>query len=270
MSEIDSMIETGADPAAIAAAVDALAGQVKNIDPASMTKLAIGGVEGAQAVLQTRMETVASGAETMVDSTAKINTAMDDFGKAVASGALSIQGAAANVEEFMAESKALVVNSILESVGIDVTNIEAFQTGFAGLSESLTNLPDNEKFRELVSAAISAAFKLNATTAVGGLMLDSEGVERNVSPGEKAAELSMIGSALASAAGMEGLAKFLAIPMKTIVSADALDSAGKITGIETLSAGAAAIKTSMDGLVVAFDAAATTISEITAGLSSAD
>ena len=255
MSEIDSMIETGADPAAIAAAVDALAGQVKNIDPASMTKLAIGGVEGAQAVLQTRMETVASGAETMVDSTAKINTAMDDFGKAVESGALRIQGAAANVEEFMAESKALAVNSILESVGIDVTNIEAFQTGFAGLSESLTNLPDNEKFRELVSAAISAAFKLNGTTAVTGLLLDSQGVDRTTGEAERVAEASMLGSLAASAAGLEKFAAILASPMQGIVALDTLDSAGKITGIQALSDTADVVRSSLDGLVLSIEAA---------------
>ena len=268
VQEQAGMILDAAPGTEISAAINAKVGEFKNMDTSTIQTLAMapGGPDGALTLLEGKMGAIASGATDMAESTAQINTAMDDFGKAVESGALKIQGAAANVEEFMAESKALAVNSILESVGIDITNIEAFQTGFAGLSESLTNLPDNEKFRELVSAAISAAFKLNGTTAVTGLMLDSEGVERNVSPGEKAAELSMIGSLIASAGGMEGLAKFLAIPMKTIVAAETLDAAGKITGIETLSAGAAAIKTSMDGLVAAFDAGAVAIGDIVAGL----
>jgi hypothetical protein len=76
----------------------------------------------------------------------------------------------------------------------------------------------------------------------------------------------MIGSQLARAAGLEGLADFLALPMKGIVSADTLDAAGKITGIETLRTGADAIRASMNGLVIAFDAAAVTITEITNGL----
>lgn len=270
MSEIDNMIETGADPAAIAAAVDALAGQVKNIDPSSMTQLAIGGVEGAQAVLQTRMETVASGAETMVDATAKINDSMAKFAEAMDAGTLKIQGTSANVEEFMAETKAMVVDSILKSVGIDVTNIEAFQQGFAGLSESLTNLPDNEKFRELVSTAIGAAFKLNGVSAVAGLMLDRQGVDRTVGPGERLAEDSMVGALLAEAAGIQDLAEVLKKPMKLIVTADVAEAAANISGSELLIATVNKIETALSGLVVVVEDTAQAIADAAAGIQSAD
>ena len=258
MSEIDSMIETGADPAAIAAAVDALAGQVKNIDPASMTKLAIGGVEGAQAVLQTRMETVASGAETMVDSTAKINESLTKFSEAVDAGTLKLQGTAANIEEFAAESRNLVVDSILKSVGIDVTNIEAFQTGFAGLSESLTNLPDNEKFRLLVSTAIGAAFKMSGATAVASAM----GIRGEKSEAEKLADASMVGALLAHVGGMEDFARALKIPMQAVVINDVAQAGAQLSGQDWLINTTEVMDTALNGLAASINNAATTITDI--------
>ena len=257
VQEQAGMILNAAPGTEISAAINAKVGEFKNMDTSTIQTLAMapGGPDGALTLLEGKMGAIASGATDMAESTAQINTAMDDFSKAVASGALKMQGAAANVEEFMAESKALAVNSILESVGIDVTNIEAFQTGFAGLSESLTNLPDNEKFRELVSAAISAAFKLNGTTAVTGLLLDSQGVDRTTGEAERVAEASMLGSLAASAAGLEKFAAILARPMQGIVALDTLDSAGKITGIQALSDTADVVRSSLNGLVLSIDAA---------------
>lgn len=266
MQDQVAMVKEAAPGEQITAAVDAMAGEFKNVDTSVIQTLAMSGVDSAVTILQGKLGTVASGADTMVESTAKINTAMDAFATAVANGSLKIQGTSANIEEFLAESKALVTDSILKSVGIDVTNIEAFQTGFAGLSESLTNLPDNEKFRELVSTAIGAAFKLSGATSVASAM----GIGGEKSPTEVLAENAMIGALLAQVSGMpEEVVKALKIPMKAVVVTDVAKSVAKLSGQELLIDTVALMDTALNGLTGAINNAATKITESVTGMPTA-
>ena len=205
MQEIDNMIESGADPAVISAAVDALAGQVKNIDPGSMTMLAISGVEGAAAVLQTRVETVASGAESLAESTAKVDTELDRLTTAIADGTMKILGTTANLETFAAGTKADLMNGILAGLGINAENVTEAQKGMAELAESLSKLPDSDMFEKFVGALTNAVIVGTGARAV--FQLGDIGGPTNSA--QQAVDASALAGLTGMAAGIPGADKLM-------------------------------------------------------------
>jgi hypothetical protein len=210
------------------AAGDALAGQIKNIDPAAFTSLAIAGVESANTVLQARVDAVSSGAGTMAESVAKINTALGAMATAVEDRSALIQGLQANTEQFVVGLRADITNAILRSLGIDPSNVDAANAAIGGFSGQLAELPNDPRVEKMMNAIIGGIFRITGATTVAGPALDAAGI--NGRPGQGLPEYSMFGALIAEGLGQEEAAAILKAPMAIINAVEAGIAVADIIG----------------------------------------
>jgi hypothetical protein len=235
MEQINGMIASGADPATISAAVDALAGQVKNVDPSAMVTLAIGGVEGASAALQTRVETIASGAETMSDSVAKINTALGSMATAVEDRSALMMGLQANTEQFMVGLQNDVTNAILGSLGIDASNVDTVNAQIGGWGTSLAE--GSNALSEFVTTLTGNTMRSSGGTTAFGIVADEGGIgaPRPGQQNEGAVATSLVLESL----GFQELATIARMPMTIFNSVEMGATISNISGLSTAAAQAA-------------------------------
>ena len=242
-------ISAGVDDSQLMAAGDVLAGQLKNVDPAAFTSLAIAGVEGANAVLQARVDSVSSGAKTMAESVTKINTALEEMATAVQDRSALIMGLQANTEQFIVGLRADITNAILLSLGIDPSNVKAANAAIGGFSGTLADLPSDPRVEKMMNAIVGGIFRIVGATTVAGPALDAAGI--NGRPGQGIPEKSMWGALLAEALGQEDAAAILKAPMMILNAIEGGKAVADIIGASDAAA------SSIAGLGNAANAAAT-------------
>ena len=209
---ISDMVQSGASTEEVTAATDALAAQVRSVDPKALVHLAIAGVDGAQVALQARMEAVTSGEEHFLTALENLTKSLNDVAKVTAApnNEMQIMGIQANTEQFMAGTKAQVVNGILGSLGIDPTNVGQAAGQMAGFAKSMADLPNDPEFQKLIALGATFQMTMSGATAVTQAVTDLKPpVGGNA--GTQAATIAALG---ATAIGQNGLADVLMTPMK--------------------------------------------------------
>lgn len=207
IQNITAMIDSGASDVDIQAAADQLANQLKNIDTAMLTEQALGGNAGALSVLQTRVESVSSGADTMAGSIANINTSMAELTQAIADRTTELAGTQADMQVIGQGFRNQLMDSMLKAFGVDDIADRNGAAQFTNLLNSLERLPENEKFQGFVD---SMSHMVTLTSGAQGLVKLLQGV--SLDPGDA----MFLGGASADALGFNKLA-------------DALRGAGNLT-----------------------------------------
>lgn len=254
-SSIDQMVSgarSGMSEETISAAADALAGSIKNIPVdklGSLNILALSGVEGAQLALTARVETIASGADSIEESTGKIATALEAMATAVQDRSALIMGLQANTEQFVVGLRADITNAILLSLGIDPSNVDAANAAIGGASSQLAALPKDSRVEKLMNTIVGGIFRIVGATTVAGPALDAAGI--NGRPGQGLPEYSMWGALAAQGFGQEEAAAILKAPMMILNAIEAGKAVSDIMSASDATAG------SIAGLGNAANAAAT-------------
>jgi hypothetical protein len=208
LRQMTNGVADGMNEETMSAASNALASSIKNI-PVDQLKnlniLALAGVEGANLALTARVETVASGAESLAESTVEVDKALDKLTTAIADGTMKIIGTTANLETFAAGTKADLMNGILAGLGINAENVGEAQKGMAELAESLSKLPDSdmfEKFVNALAAAVIVGTGARAVFSMGGIGGPTNAVQQ-------ANDAAAIAGAVGTAAGVQGSEKLM-------------------------------------------------------------
>lgn len=238
LRQMSNGVANGMSEETISAAADALAGSIKNI-PADQLKglniLALSGVEGAQLALTARVETIASGADSIEESTQKIATALGSMAAAVEDRSVLIMGLQANTEEFMVGLKNDITQAVLKALGIDVTNVDATLGGIGEFSGMLAE--GSDAVSALVGTYTGNMIRSSGGSTVAGMALDEAGVG-GARPGESL-EPAVIASLGLESLGFQELADAARMPMTIFNSVEMGQTISNISGLSDAAASAA-------------------------------
>ena len=230
-----NMIGAGVDPSQLTAAGDALAGQIKNIDPAAFTSLAIAGVESANTVLQARVDSVSSGAETMAESVTRINTALGAMATAVEDRSALMMGLQANTEQFMVGLQNDVTNAILGSLGINASNVSTVNAQIGGWGTSLAE--GSTALTEFVTTLTGNTMRSSGGSTAFGMVADEGGIGAP-RPGQQY-EGAVATSLVLESLGFQELATIARMPMTIFNSVEMGATISNISGLSAAAAQAA-------------------------------
>lgn len=170
LQNIVGMIEAGVDPTTINAAADQLANDFRNIAPDdTLIRQSLAGSQGAAAVLQARMESVSSGADSLSGSVELIDQAAQRMQEAMDAGTLALSGTAAEMERFGAELRSTLMDEILDAFDMDINSAE-----FPAFVRSLADFPSSDGFRDAISFMAEVTTMLSGAQGLMGLMRDNQ------------------------------------------------------------------------------------------------
>jgi hypothetical protein len=170
LQNIVGMIESGVDPETVAGAADQLANQFRNIAPDdTLIRQSLAGSQGAAAVLQARMESVSTGADSLAGSVTLIDEAAQRMQEAMDAGTLALSGTAAEMERFGAELRNTLMEEILDAFDMDINSSD-----FPAFVRSLADFPSSDGFRDAISFMTEVTTMLSGAQGLMGLMRDNQ------------------------------------------------------------------------------------------------
>ena len=199
LEEFSQMVKSGADPDAMMAASQDLINQFANIDVSQgLLSRAGAGQEGAQSILQTRMEAFASTTQQGKTVADQVNENMTTLESAAGRAGTALSGMASQIEVAAAKLQITVADTTLTAFNVDPNTPDGLM-GFVG---KLEELPSSDTFKQAtlfiteVATLATGAQGLLATVGIG-----NEGK----TTAEKTAEQALMVKAVADAFGV-GLA----------------------------------------------------------------
>lgn len=189
LQELQQMIMSGVDPKTIASASDQLANQFKELTPSdSIIQQGLVGSRGAVAVLNARMESVSSGADTLAGSVEKISEAAEKMATAAEAGQLALSGTAAEMGRFAAELRNTLMNEITDAFDMDISSNE-----FPKFIRSLADLPSSEGFKDAISFMTETTTMLTGAQGLLSTIRDNQGLAEGENLAFAAAILDAMG-----------------------------------------------------------------------------
>jgi len=158
LNEVVSMIRSATAPEEVKAAMDQFAKSFQDMTPSQSTiQQALNDTPGAVAILNARMESVSSGADSFAGSVAAIDEASVRMQEAMDDGSLAMAGTAAEMSKFGAQLRNTLMTEITEAFDMDLTSNE-----FPKFVRALADLPTSDGFKDAIS------FMTETTTMLSG------------------------------------------------------------------------------------------------------